>query len=122
MELGERDVLAGRAGTRVEAWVYLYASRDRAVVYPELAPAGPLRFRDRFTGETSLVGEDDAAVFAELTAATELDIITVNPTWGAEVGPGLLGLMRSARLRLNKAACDAWVSAADIMSMSSRTR
>jgi hypothetical protein len=96
--------------------VYLYASCDRAFVYPELATVGPLRFRDRFTGETSLVGEDDAAVLAELTAANELDIVTVNPVWGAEIGPGLFTLMRSARHRLSESAWDGWVSTIDGMS------
>ena len=87
LSLRERDVLQARVGARVEAWVYLYASCDRAFVYRELATSGPLRFRDRFTGETSVVHEDDAAVLAELTAANELDIVTVNPEWCAEIGP-----------------------------------
>jgi hypothetical protein len=90
MDLRERDLLAAHVGARVEAWVYLYASCDRAFVYPELATVGRLRFRDRFTGETSFVGEDDAAVLAELTAANELDIVTVNPAWARRSVPGSL--------------------------------
>jgi hypothetical protein len=116
MDLRERDVLAACVGAEVEAWVYLYASCDRAFVYPELATVGPLRFRDRFTGETSFVGEDAAAVLVELTAANELDIVTVNPVWGAEIGPGLFTLMRRARHRLSASAWDGWVSTIDGMS------
>ena len=61
--------------------MYLYASCDRGAVYPELTSSGPLRFRDRFTGETSEVPERDAAVLVELTAANELDIVTVSAAW-----------------------------------------
>jgi hypothetical protein len=114
--LDERDVLVGRIGRRAEAWVYLYASCDRSAVYPALrAPApGPLRFRDRFTGETSLVADLDAAVLAELTAANELDLVTVNPAWGARVGPGLLDLVRAIGTRLSPSARDGWNTWADL--------
>lgn len=108
LDLDERDVLASWIGPRAEAWVYLYASCDRGAVYPELCAPGPLRFRDRFTGKTSLVPELDAAVLAELTAANELDIVTVNPAWGADVGPGVFELLRGVRPRLSESAWDAW--------------
>jgi len=110
LELSERDVLARYVGVRAESWVYLYGSCDRGAVYPELSTPGPLRFRDRFTGETSLVCEEDAAVLTELTAANELDIVMVNPEWGARVGPGLLDLLRPARHRMSGPAWDAWTS------------
>jgi hypothetical protein len=110
LDLDQRDVLISRIGARAEAWVYLYASCDRAAVYPELSRSGPLRFRDRFTGETSEVPECDAAVLAELTAANELDIVTVNPAWAREIGMGLLALLRGARHRLSAAAWEAWES------------
>ncbi len=110
LDLDQRDVLVRCIGPRAEAWVYLYASCDRAAVYPELSRSGPLRFRDRFTGETSEVPERDAAVLAELTAANELDIVTVNPAWATEIGVGLLDLFRGARHRLSRAASEAWES------------
>jgi hypothetical protein len=116
LSLRERAVLQARVGATVEAWVYLHASCDRAFVYRELATVGPLRFRDRFTGETSVIDDDDAAVLAELTAANELDIVTANPEWGAEIGPELFSLMRSARHRLSAPAWDGWVSAIDVAS------
>jgi hypothetical protein len=106
--LDERGVLVERIGRRAEAWVYRYASGDRSAVYPELSRPGPLMFRDRFTGETSPIPELDAAVLVELTAANELDIVTVNPDWGRQVGPGLLDLVRGARARLREPARDAW--------------
>jgi hypothetical protein len=108
--LDERDVLVDLIGEQAEAWVYQYASCDRGAVYPELATAGPLRFRDRFTGGTSLVAERDAAVFVELTAANELDLVMVNSAWRTRVGPGLLELLRGTRSRLSDAGWDAWVS------------
>ena len=110
LDLDEREVLISHIGPRAEAWVYLYASCDRAAVYPELAGSGPLRFRDRFTGEASEVPEGDAAVLAELTAANEFDIVTVNPVWAREIGGGLLDLFRGARHRLSGAAWESWES------------
>jgi hypothetical protein len=113
--LDERDVLVDLIGREAEAWVYRYASCDRGVVYPELATAGPLRFRDRFTGETPLVPEHDAAVFVELTAANELDLVMVNPVWRTQVGPGLFELLRGARPRLSDAAWDACSSTLEVV-------
>jgi hypothetical protein len=106
--LDERGVLVERIGRRAEAWVYLYASCDRGAVYPELSRPGPLMFRDRFTGQTSSIPDRDGAVLAELTAANELDIVTVNPDWGRTIGPGLLDLVRGARARLSEPARSAW--------------
>jgi hypothetical protein len=108
--LDERGLLAAKIGRRAEAWVYLYASCDREVVYPALGSPGSLWFRDRFTGECSILGEGDAAVLAELTAANELDIVMVNPAWGAEMGPGLIDLLGAARHRLSASAWEACAS------------
>ncbi|HEY5025684.1 MAG TPA: hypothetical protein VII76_11975 [Acidimicrobiales bacterium] len=106
--LDERQVLAARIGRRPEAWVYRYASCDRGAVYPELGTPGPLRFRDRFTGDTSTLSELEAAVLAEITAANELDLVTVNPAWGRRIGPDLLDLVRAMGPRLSGGARDAW--------------
>ncbi len=110
LDLDERALLISEIGPRAEAWVYLYASCDRGAVYPELTSSGPLRFRDRFTGETSEVPERDAAVLVELTAANELDIVTVSAAWATEIGVGLFDLLRGARHRLSGAAWTAWKS------------
>jgi len=89
-------------------------------VYPALrapapAPApGPLQFRDRFTGETSLVTELDAAVLAELTAANELDLVTVSAAWAVTVGAGLFDLVRDIGPRLSPSARDGWNTWADL--------
>jgi len=106
--LDERQVLATRIGQQPEAWVYRYASCDRGAVYPELGKPGAVRFRDRFTGETSMLSELEAAVLAEITAANELDLVMVNPAWGRQIGPGLLDLVRAIGPRLSGAARDAW--------------
>jgi hypothetical protein len=102
--------VAGNFGPRAETWVYLYASCDREAVYPELGAPGPLRFRDRFTGRQATLPEEDAAVLAELTAANELDIVTVNPAWGAQMAPGLLDLLGAARHRLSEPVWEACAS------------
>ncbi len=114
LDLDERDVLAGHVGSRVEAWVYLYASCDRGAVYPGLGTPGPLEFHDRFTGESSLVVDEDAAVLTELTAANELDVVMADPRWGADVGSGLLELLRTARRRLSEPAWEAWTSTLEV--------
>ncbi len=110
LDLDERGVLADRIGARAEAWVYMYASCDRGAVYPVLGAPGPVHFRDRFTGQRSMLSEEDAAVLTELTAANELDIVMVNPAWGAQMAPGLLDLLGAARHRLSEPAWEACAS------------
>ncbi|GAA2376761.1 DUF6817 domain-containing protein [Streptomyces cuspidosporus] len=48
MGTDERELLAELIGERAEALVHLYASCDRAVVYPRLASGRSAVFRDRF--------------------------------------------------------------------------
>jgi len=119
-DLDERDQLCEHIGTRAEAWVYLYASCDRRVVYPGLGRPGLLRFRDPFTGATSDVPEHDAAVLTELTAANELDIVIVNPAWGARNATGLLDLLRDARARLSDVAWETCESTLGLMGVVAR--
>jgi hypothetical protein len=106
--LAERPVLRELIGARAESLVYLYASCDRAAVYPALARPGPVPFRDRFTGATRTPPERDVRMFLELTAANELDVIRRNAVMAAEHGPALLWLFAAARPRLSAAAWHAW--------------
>ena len=48
----ERPMLADVIGADAEALVYLYASCDRAYLYPQIGSADRPSFRDRFTGAT----------------------------------------------------------------------
>ena len=107
LELDQRPRLAGVIGDRAEGWVYLYASCDRGAVYPGLSGSGPVQFRDRFTGESFVIGEADARAFVELMAANELDLATVNDDFALQFGADLLALFRSARDRLSEPAWDA---------------
>jgi hypothetical protein len=104
LDLGERPFLAEIIGERAEAWVYLYASCDRRVAYPNLKGPGPLLFRDRFTGSSFEVAEPDAQVFVELTAANELDLILANPQLAGQWAPALFDLLRGAKRRLSEPA------------------
>ena len=98
-----REELAAIAGGEAERLVYLYASCDRRFSYPHLAtPAGP--FRDRFTGTVLRPPLPLRRDFAELTAANELDIATVNPDFRAQAGPALLRLLTAWRSLLSQAA------------------
>lgn len=108
LNLAERPVLAELIGTRAESLVYLYASCDRAVVYPALGRPAPVPFLDRFTGTTRTPPERDIRAFLELTAANELDVIRHSSTMAAEHGPALLWLLAAARERLSSAAWQAW--------------
>jgi catechol 2,3-dioxygenase-like lactoylglutathione lyase family enzyme len=104
----ERPVLAGLIGTRAESLVYLYGSCDRDAAYPALGRAGPISFRDRFTGRMHTPPEPDARAFTELTAANELDIVRHNPAAAARYATALRQLFSRARPRLTDAAWQAW--------------
>lgn len=86
----ERPALASVIGREAEAQVYLYASCDRAFLYPQLGTADRLSFRDRFTGARFEPDPAAFAAFMELTFANELDMFRGDPvlveqhqaTWG----------------------------------------
>ena len=108
LSLAERPVLRDLIGARAESLVYLYASCDRAAVYPVLRGQDPVPFRDRFSGATRTPPEREIRAFLELTAANELDVIQHSPAMAAEHGPALLWLFATARQRLSAAAWRAW--------------
>jgi catechol 2,3-dioxygenase-like lactoylglutathione lyase family enzyme len=108
LALAERPVLAALIGTRAESLVYLYGSCDRGAVYRALGRAGPVSFRDRFTGRMHTPPEPDVRAFTELTAANELDIIRHNPATAAQHGAALRQLFARARPRLTDVAWQAW--------------
>jgi hypothetical protein len=113
LTLDERRVLAGLVGVRAESLVYLYASCDRAAVYPALSGSAPVPFRDRFTGRQMTPSEPEIRAFTELTAANELDVLRHSPAMAARHGAALLGLFTGARVRLSDAAWLAWARARD---------
>ena len=108
LTLAERPVLSDLIGPRAESLVYLYASCDRAAVYPALGQGGPVPFLNRLTGTTRTPPERDIRAFLELTAANELDVIGHSPAMAAEHGPPLLWLFAASRQRLSAAAWQAW--------------
>jgi hypothetical protein len=108
LALSERPVLVDLIGTWAESLVYLYGSCDRDTVYPGLGKAGPVSFRDRFTGRMHTPPEADVKAFTELTAANEFDIIRHNPTAAAQYGAALQQLFTCARPRLTDTAWQAW--------------
>jgi hypothetical protein len=91
--LEDRDVLYGVAGPDVEGLVYLYASCDRAFVYPKLRDNGRVEFRDRFTGRIFKPAENELQGFVDLTLANEFDVGLVGPN--ADVPPQWLLAMFS---------------------------
>jgi hypothetical protein len=70
----DRDVLVRAIGAAAEEKVYLYASCDRDLLYPQLSGAGPVMFRDRFLSRTLEPTDDQLQDFVDLTLANELEI------------------------------------------------
>ncbi|WP_433220743.1 VOC family protein [Microtetraspora malaysiensis] len=102
--VAERSLLAELIGDRAEALVYLYASCDRSVVYPQLGGARPVVFRDRFTGAEHVPGETDLRAFIEITAANELDVMAHNDELAARYGAELHRLFARSGDLLSTAA------------------
>ncbi|MFF0792607.1 DUF6817 domain-containing protein [Streptomyces spiralis] len=102
-----RGVLSELIGDRAEALVYLYASCDRAAVYPRLGSGRPVAFRDRFTSREHMPAEADVRAFAEMTAANELDVLAHNTELTERHGPALYGLFARSRELLSAPAWNA---------------
>ncbi|MGY4977731.1 DUF6817 domain-containing protein [Streptomyces sp. 900105755] len=101
-----RTDLAAVIGTEAEAIVYLYGSCDRKATYPTLAdPDGAVH--DRFTGAAGVPGPRPRRDLAELTAANELDLARVDPSFREQWGPGLLTLLTRLRPLLSRPAWSA---------------
>jgi hypothetical protein len=103
----ERGVLAELIGDRAEALVYLYASCDRAAVYPRLGNGLPVSFHDRFTGREHTPAEADVRAIVEITAANELDVLAHNVGLAERHGPALYRLFARSRELLSAPAWNA---------------
>ncbi|MFE3500175.1 DUF6817 domain-containing protein [Kitasatospora sp. NPDC059160] len=108
LALDERATLVDLLGDRAEAIVYLYASCDRAAVYPRLGRDETPLFHDRFTGEDHTPPEEDLRAFLAITAANELDVFVHNAELAACYGPGLHELVSRSRTLLPPAAWKDW--------------
>jgi hypothetical protein len=94
LELDRRSELSDAIGPEAEAFVYFYASCDRAIFYPQLTAAdatlGDLSFRDRFTQTESAPCAAHVTLFVDLTFANEVELAASSPggpaewTWLAE--------------------------------------
>ncbi|MFJ6080325.1 DUF6817 domain-containing protein [Streptomyces sp. NPDC092369] len=88
LPVDRRAELVQVIGVEAEAIVYRYAACDRKATYPTLAEADGA-FRDRFTGRAHLPELQLRRDFAELSAANELDIASIDPAfvekWGAQL-------------------------------------
>ncbi|MGW5369766.1 VOC family protein [Streptomyces sp. NPDC004009] len=104
MGTDERALLAELIGERAEALVHLYASCDRAVVYPRLGNGKPVVFRDRFTGREHTPPPPDVRAFVEITAANELDVLAHDSDLADRYGPALHRLFTRSRDLLSAAA------------------
>jgi hypothetical protein len=107
LDLADRDQLSALIGPAAESLVYFYGSCDRAAVYPRLGTAGPLTFRDRFTGAEYVPTDVELRGFMEITAANELDVLAHNPELAAKYGPSMRRLFTRARGLLSAAAWEA---------------
>ncbi|MFD8752424.1 DUF6817 domain-containing protein [Kitasatospora sp. NPDC059577] len=107
-----RGTLVDLVGARAESLVHLYASCDRAAVYPRLGIDEPVVFRDRFTGTDRTPPEEDLRAFLAITVANELDVLAHDTDLAARYGPGLYQLFARTRDRLPPAA---WRACTDLL-------
>jgi hypothetical protein len=88
LELDRRRELADTIGPEAEAFVYFYASCDRALFYPQLTSGdlepGDLSFRDRFTGNEGVPRPEEVTLFVDLTLANEVELAASSPGGPAE--------------------------------------
>ncbi|WP_369223537.1 DUF6817 domain-containing protein [Streptomyces sp. R39] len=103
LPLDRRAELAAVIGTEAEAIVYLYASCDRKATYPALADPDAA-FHDRFTGRADVPALRLRRDFAELSAANELDLARIDPSFREQWGAELLALFTRSRPLLSRAA------------------
>jgi hypothetical protein len=103
----DRATLVTLIGDQAEALVYLYASCDRATVYPRIDGTTAVAFRNRFTGQEHYPPTDDLRAFLEITAANELDVLAHNAELAKQYGPELHGFLTRAGSLLSSAAQDA---------------
>lgn len=103
----KRGELVEVVGGAAEAIVYLYGSCDRDATYPLFGSAGPVAFRDRFTGAVREVDAARVRAFLEITAANELDVFAHNETFALRYGPALLELFTRTRDQLSRQAWEA---------------
>jgi hypothetical protein len=107
LPLTDRTTLVALIGEQAEALVYLYASCDRATVYPRIDGTAAVAFLDRFTGREHTPPPDELRAFLEITAANELDVLTHNAELARQHGPWLYGFLTRAGSLLSPAARDA---------------
>ncbi|UIX32261.1 hypothetical protein LUX31_20675 [Streptomyces sp. GQFP] len=107
LPLTERATLVALIGEPAESLVYLYASCDRAAVYPRIDGTGAVAFRDRFTGLERIPPLADLRAFLEITAANELDVLKHNTALAEQHGPELLAFLTRAGSLMSSAAQDA---------------
>nr|WSW42028.1 hypothetical protein OG296_02125 [Streptomyces sp. NBC_01001] len=106
LPVDRRAALAAVIGAEAEEIVYFYASCDRGASYPTLGADedGAAAFRDRFTGQVYSPDRRSRRDFAELSAANELDLARIDPSFRAAHGPGLLALFTRMRGLLTEPA------------------
>jgi hypothetical protein len=107
MSLDDRSVLRGLIGPEAERLVYIYASCDRAAVYPRLDGTPAVDFRDRFRGEFVTLADQELRAFAELTVANELDLLRHNGELAARYGGRLASLFQRMKPLLSPATARA---------------
>ncbi|MER5529712.1 DUF6817 domain-containing protein [Streptomyces sp. NPDC002677] len=111
LPLSRRAELVAVIGAEAEALVYLYGSCDRKATYPALAQADAA-VHDRFTGRARVPGPGPCRDFAELTAANELDLAVIDPSFRERWGAGLLTLFTRFRPLLSQPA---WESCRSVL-------
>jgi hypothetical protein len=105
----QRERVKELIGAPAELIVYAYCACDRRYFWPQIGVETPPDFRDRFSGEEYVVGQDFLENFCELTVANELEIARANAEFVKNWGPVFRVLFARMRPYLSDLACQSFV-------------
>lgn len=104
MSLDNRARVCAIIGEDAEDIVYHYCACERERVFPLFGNGGPLRYHNRFNGESGTMSSDRWRAFCELTAANELEIARGDPAFVTRHGKALRDVFTGMRAYLSKSA------------------
>lgn len=114
VSLTQRQKISDIIGIEAEVIVYQYCACDRDYFWPNFLEENNPEYRDRFTGKTFYLKNDQIRNFCELTVANEVEIALDNPGFIDKHGQQLAALAKSMERyitgKASEAAKDAFVN------------
>jgi hypothetical protein len=101
--LEQRQQIQALIGEEVEAMVYCYCACERGLTFQSIdQPQAP--YKNRFTGEHSLLTGQQLKDFCELTVANEMELLNSSEAFRQQYGESLKGLFQRMTPHLSAAA------------------